>query len=115
MLTQEDIGHEVGDPNAHWDMRGELLSLSDPGPWGSVCQIRLVGTGEVLDIGARGFIRTNGKPVHKSEAIILEDRWKELTEARKEIDRNLKEVEEQMRQNRWKDFCARMAYTIERK
>ena len=34
MITQADIGHEVGDPDAHWDMRGELLSLSEPGPGG---------------------------------------------------------------------------------
>lgn len=66
-LTHEDIGHEVGDPDAMWDMRGVLVSLSEPGPYGSMCTIRLCGTGELYDIGARGFVRTFGTPVHKTE------------------------------------------------
>ena len=69
------------------------MSLSEPGPWGSVCEIRLVGTGEILDIGARGFIRTNGKPVHKTEERILSDRLKELKERRNHIDKLILEVE----------------------
>ena len=93
MISRADIGHEVGDPNAHWDMRGELLSISEPGPWGSMCAIRLVGTGEVLDIGVRGFIRTNGRPVHKSEKQIREDRLCSLREERDTLDRKIKELE----------------------
>ena len=93
MITTDDIGHEVGDPNAHWDMRGELLSISKPGPWGSMCQIKLVGTGEVLGIGARGFVRTNGKPVRKTEAKIREDRLRYLREQRDSMDREIRELE----------------------
>ena len=93
MISDADIGHEVGDPNAHWDMRGELLSLSEPGPWGSMCVIRLVDSGEILDIGARGFIRTNGRPVYMTEDVVRAQRLQALREQRAEIDRQILDLE----------------------
>ena len=93
MISQDDIGHEVGDPNAHWDMRGELLWISEPGPWGSMCRIKLVGTGEIMDVGARGFVRTFGRPVHKTEKQVREDRLRSLREERDSLNRQIKELE----------------------
>lgn len=93
MITQADIGHEVGDPDAHWDMRGELLSLSEPGPGGSMCEIPLVGSWKVFTTSANGFVRTNGRPVHKSEKDIRNQRLRERREQRREIDKQIRELE----------------------